>query len=130
MISGHWHLPVSELPEAVQRHVSESGARIRIGYPRLLRPFLRGFIAITLGRSIYVAPELLERGKGIFEKTIRHELAHLRQMARLGLFRFYSLYVMEYLRLRLARMSHMEAYDAISFEQEARAEAAEEGTLV
>ena len=114
----------------IQRELTDAGARIRIGYPRLLRPFLHGFIAITLGRTVYLAPWLRERGTELIERTMRHELAHLRQMARLGIVRFYWSYAGEYLRLRLVGKNHIEAYDAISFEREARAESGEEGTPV
>ena len=99
------------------------GAKLRIGYPWWLKPFLaRDVIAITLGRRIYVR-ELLEGAK--FERLLRHELAHVRQVERLGLLVFLWRYVSEFVRNWVRLRSTAMAYAAISFEIEARA--AEEG---
>jgi hypothetical protein len=113
--------------EALQKRIRECGAGLRIGFPWWMAPFLRGYLGITLGRTIYLAPAVLQRGPGALEATLRHELAHLRQQMRLGLVRFLYHYLAEYVRLRLARMTHQQAYHAISFEREAREE---EGVLV
>jgi hypothetical protein len=54
-------------------------------------------------------------------RLLRHELAHVRQIERLGLVRFYVLYVAEFVRhLRRVR-SVGKAYSLISFEIEATA---------
>jgi len=96
------------------------GARLRIGFPFWLRPWLAGgVVAITLGRTIYVAQAL--DGEEL-QRLLRHELAHVRQIIRLGLFRFYARYVKEYVTLRLRRVPAAEAYRRISFEVEAYAE--------
>ena len=98
---------------------AESRASICIGYPWWLRPFLqRDVIAITLGRRIYVR-RMLEGPK--FERLIRHEMAHVRQVERLGLLRFLWRYVSEYARNWVRLRSSAAAYAAISFEIEARA---------
>lgn len=115
------------IPDPIHKRIEESGARVRVGFPWWLAPFLRGILGITLGRTIYLAPHLLERGQQTVEATLRHELAHVRQQMRLGLVRFLYRYLAEYVRLRLARMTHQQAYEAISFEREAREE---EGVLV
>jgi hypothetical protein len=120
-----------QIPALIQEQIEKYRTRIRIGYPFFLRPFLRGYNAITLGRRIYIAPDLLKRKQELIERTLRHELAHVRQIARLGVFRFYWRYLSEYLRYRWNRMSHQQAYDAISFEREAREESRrDEGVLV
>lgn len=115
------------IPGSVQQKIEQSGARVRVGFPWWLAPFLRGILGIALGRTIYLAPRLLERGQQTVEATLRHELAHVRQQAQFGLVRFLYRYLGEYARLRLARMTHQRAYEAISFEREAREE---EGNLV
>jgi hypothetical protein len=112
-----------DLPESLQRRIVETGARVRVGYPLLLRPFLHTYIGITLGRTIYLAPKLLDREAAAVDATLRHELAHVQQILRLGIFRFYWRYIREYITLRMAKMSHQQAYDAISFEKEAKAAA-------
>ena len=97
----------------------EARARVRFAFPWWLRPFLmRGVAGITLGRRIYLAPNLREEQVGRF---VAHELAHVRQIARHGLLGFYWRYLLEYLRNRRRGMSSGEAYRAISFEMEALA---------
>lgn len=105
--------------------LQSAGAKIRVGLPFWLRPFARHrILAITLGRSIHLDPSILGRSEERIAATLRHELVHVRQAARLGLIRFLSLYVAEYLSLRRRGLGHEEAYRAISFEQEAFAEEA------
>ena len=101
------------LSDDLQAEVGKSRAVIRTPYPWWLRPFLRhGVAAITLGRRIYVASE-------ITDELVRHELVHVRQIARLGILRFYSRYVAEYVTLRRRGLSPSNAYRNISFEVEA-----------
>lgn len=102
--------------------IDESSARVRIGYPIWLRPFLqRGVVGITLGRRVYLSSRLLERGDAELQKIVRHELAHVRQVRELGLVRFVYLYVREYLRHRRSGLGSSAAYAMISFEREAAA---------
>jgi hypothetical protein len=92
-----------------------SNVRVRIGYPRwLLLP--RNVAAITLGRRIWIARELLPAEH---EALLRHELVHVRQMEEHGVFVFLVRYLGEYLANRVRRMGHDAAYRAISFEREA-----------
>lgn len=108
-----------DLPEELRAAADSARARVRRGYPWWLRLFLlRGVIGITLGRRIYVAPQVSGRE---LERLLRHELAHVRQVARHGLFRFYWRYLAEYVTLRRAGLSPAAAYRAISFEKEALA---------
>lgn len=96
-------------------------ARLRIGFPFWLRPWLAGVAAITLGRTIYVDRSYASRPQDELDRLIRHELAHVRQAATLGLLRFLWRYAKEYVTLRLARVPAAEAYRRISFEVEAYA---------
>ena len=93
--------------------------RIIIGYPWWLRLFLaRDVVAITLGRRIYVRAQL----EGVaFERLLRHELAHVRQVERLGVLAFLWRYVGEFARNWVRLRNFGAAYAAISFEIEARA---------
>ena len=97
------------------------GGRVRVGYPLWLRPLLRrGIVAITLGRTVYVSRALALGGGDLLERTLRHELAHVRQVARLGTIRFLIAYLKEYRQLRRQGLGPHEAYHAIGFEREAR----------
>jgi|SRR5581483_4386264 len=90
-------------------------AIIRRGFPWWLRPFLmREVAAITLGRRIYLAPAVAD-----VERLLRHELVHVRQIERLGWFRFYFTWVREYLGNRRRGDSSHQAYRRISLEQQA-----------
>ncbi len=106
-------------PDTLQSIVDESGARFGGSFPWWLRPFLmRGVIAVTIGRRIYLSAAMAE---GHIEPLIRHELVHVRQIARLGLLRFYWRYAAEYISLRRRGLSSADAYRHISFEAEALA---------
>jgi hypothetical protein len=97
------------------------GGRVRVGYPFWLRPLLRrGIVAITLGRTVYVSRALALGGGELLERTLRHELAHVRQVARLGTIRFLTAYLREYRELRRGGLGPHDAYHAIGFEREAR----------
>lgn len=101
--------------------ISALGGRVRVGYPFWLRPLLRrGIVAITLGRTVYVSRALALGGGDLLERTLRHELAHVRQVVRLGTIRFLVAYLTEYRKLRRQGLGPHEAYHAIGFEREAR----------
>lgn len=108
-----------QLPPALLAVIAESNAKVRVGYPWWLRPFLmRGVIAITLGRRIYVREAMASAS---FERLLKHELAHVRQVQRLGLLGFLWRYLSEYARHWRRLRNGQAAYAAISFEIEARA---------
>ncbi len=95
----------------------KTAAKIVVGYPWWLRPFLmRSVVAVTLGRRVYVKAGL---SAAYMERLLRHELAHVRQIERLGLLRFYWQYVVEFVRHFRAVRSVSRAYAMISFEMEA-----------
>lgn len=111
-----------KLPPAVEELVSDARAVVRTGYPWWLRPFLaRNVIGITLGRRIYLSPRVAQRSGSAMERLLRHELAHVRQVNRLGLPLFLIRYVSEFLTHLLRERSVASAYRKISFEVEAAA---------
>lgn len=100
--------------------IEESAARVRFGYPFWLRPLLqRNVVGITLGRRVFLSKRLLERSDDELQRIVRHELAHVKQVTKLGLLRFLYRYVREYVALRKQGLSSAAAYNAISFEREA-----------
>ena len=108
-----------KLSDHIETAISSTGAKVRFAYPWWLRPFLfRGVVGITLGRRIYLAQGVTQQH---VERFLRHELTHVRQIARIGLVRFYWTYLIEYIRLRRRGLSSSEAYRNISFELEAAA---------
>jgi hypothetical protein len=93
------------------------GAILHRGYPWWLRPFLlRDVIGITLGRHIF----LDERYRGDADRLVRHELMHVLQAKRLGLPRFLYRYAKEWTAGMLRGRGAAAAYEALSFEVEAR----------
>jgi hypothetical protein len=108
-----------DLPPRIMDALAGTRVKVCVGYPWWLRPFLmRDVVAITLGRRIYIRQQMAEAA---LERLMRHELAHVRQVDRLGLWVFLWRYVVEFLRhwRRLRSVGH--AYSSISFEVEARA---------
>ena len=107
---------------AIESAVTDARARVRVGYPWWLRPFLaRDVIAITLGRRIYLSGKAAVRSSDYLERLLRHELAHVRQVNRHGLIAFMARYLVEFARLFVRERSIHTAYRNISFEVEARA---------
>jgi hypothetical protein len=105
------------LPRAIEEAITEARARVRVGYPWWLRPWLmRDVIAITLGRYIFVSPRAANAS---VERLLRHELAHVRQINRLGLLVFYWRYFFEFVGHFRRVRSIGRAYAMISFEREA-----------
>src|SRR5688500_2488059 len=107
-----------DLNPALTDAIAAAKARVRVGYPRWLRPWLtRDVIAITLGRTIYVSEQVLDR----LAPLIRHELVHVRQVNRHGLLLFLARYMGEFLAHFWRVRSVSRAYALISFEIEAAA---------
>src|SRR5687768_18137467 len=91
---------------AVEAAISDARARVRVGYPWWLRPFLaRDVIAITLGRRIYLSGKATARSSDYLARLLRHELAHVRQVNRHGLIPFLVRYVAEFTRLLIRERS-------------------------
>jgi hypothetical protein len=81
-------------------------------------PVPPGAAAITLGRVVSV-----RRRFAGDERLLAHELVHVRQWRRLGVFGFLRRYVGAYLRWRLRGYGHWAAYRRIPLEVEAEWEA-------
>lgn len=112
---------VDEIGSSLAREIEAGGGRLCAGFPWWLRSVVsRRTLAITIGRRIYLGGGLLTRGADEIEAIVAHELEHVRQFARLGLVRFAWRYAGDYVRNRRRGMSSFEAYEAISFEVEAR----------
>jgi hypothetical protein len=93
--------------------------RVRIQRVPFLAP---GFSGMTIGRFVFL------RNDGLFDgsrKIIAHELVHVRQCYELGLLRFLARYLSGYARALARLRRHRAAYLAISFEEQAYAEAAQ-----
>ena len=109
--------------DAMQQRITDAGARIRVGYPWWLRPWLmRDVIAITLGKTVYVSQRAAERSGERLGRLLCHELVHVRQMNQHGFFRFLWLYTTEFFRHFIRERDVTRAYRQISFEAEASAE--------
>ena len=107
----------------IEQLIADCGARVRVGYPWWLRPWLmRGVIAITLGRRIYVSHRAATRGSESLGRLLRHELVHVRQMNQHGMVVFAWRYLAEFFRHWRRERNVSRAYRAISFEVEAWAE--------
>jgi Domain of unknown function (DUF4157) len=107
------------LPRAIEDAIADARARVRMGYPWWLRPWLmRDVAGITLGRRIYLSGKA---APAAMERLLRHELAHVRQINRLGLLVFYWRYVSEFGKHLWHVRSIHRAYALISFEREAAA---------
>jgi hypothetical protein len=94
-------------------HVTpEDADRARVVVVPVLTPGVR---AMTLGRWI-----LVRRGNEADVTLLAHELVHVQQWREQGAVRFLARYLFEYARNRVRGMRHWPAYEAISFEAEAR----------
>ena len=109
-----------EPPARLADAVNAAKARVCLGYPWWLRPWLaRDVIAITLGRRIYLSAKTASMKPLSLEKLLRHELAHVCQVERLGLIVFLWRYVAEFVGHLRRERSVQRAYSRISFEIEA-----------
>jgi hypothetical protein len=102
-------LPI--VPEQVE-------VRFRPDWSKWLWP--RWAAAMTLPWGIYLRPDQADADPEALGRLIAHELVHARQWKTHGLVGFLGHYLTDYLRGRLRRLNHREAYRAISMETEAR----------
>lgn len=111
-----------ELSEDLHDALTTARAKLRIGYPWWLRPFLASNVAaITLGRRIYVAAGYVRRSRQDVDRLLRHELVHVAQVNRYTLPLFLILYAGQFVRQLIRHRSFDAAYRAIPFEVEAYA---------
>ncbi len=88
----------------------------------MLKPrLIKGSLIAKLFRvdGIVLYPFVCFAAKNPSDVLIHHEMIHVDQMKRVGVFRFYYLYLKEYCACRLKGMDHHRAYLSISFEVEA-----------
>ncbi len=108
-------------PPGLQQSIDDARAVVRFEFPWWLRLFLMpGVAGVTLGRRIYI-----DGGRDVM-RSVRHELIHVRQIAKLGVFRFYCRWIAEYIGNRRRGLPSDEAYRRISLEKEAFAAEGEE----
>lgn len=109
------------LSSELASRIESQSARVRVGFPLWLRMFLWANVAaITIGKRIYIDPRYLQKGADQMERLVRHELTHVRQVAQLGMVRFFFRYIRDYVKLRRSGLDSGAAYEAIPFEVEAR----------
>lgn len=82
---------------------------------------LKGVRALKLFgvQGMVVFPFVLYAPEDPGPQLLNHERIHQDQILRDGVIRFYSRYLWEYVKLRLKKMNHDQAYRNISYEQEA-----------
>lgn len=77
---------------------------------------LLGLSAITINDTIYYRGEV----ENVPYFVRRHEYVHIKQYEENGIINFLSRYIAEYTIYRAFGYTHQQAYEAISFEKEAR----------
>ncbi|RYZ83172.1 MAG: hypothetical protein EOP04_20490 [Proteobacteria bacterium] len=87
-------------------------------------PLLRRYSAIVIGRRCFIKDATYS------ERLLRHEWIHQEQMDRVGVMRFYIIYLKDYFFNLCRYRNHDEAYSAIPFEREAYARENETGDLL
>ena len=81
----------------------------------------KGIQAMTLFDTVYVEPAVLHGPKERLGALVIHELVHVRQWRRFGVFGFLRRYLNDYLKGRRQSLGHRGAYRQIELEREARA---------
>lgn len=79
-----------------------------------------GIHAMTLGNTVYVHPAVLEGPSRPLGLLIIHELVHVRQWRKRGVFPFLGSYCSDYLKGRRNQLGHRGSYRDIGLEVEAR----------
>lgn len=94
--------------------------------PRWFRAlWAKGIVAVAMPWAIYMTPAMMDRYEAAAEprrlgQLLVHELTHIEQLRRLGRTRHVVQYTGDYLKGRLQRRGHWEAYHSIRLEVEAR----------
>jgi len=81
----------------------------------------KGIEAMTLGNTVYVDPKVLNGPARALGLLVIHELVHVRQWRKRGVFSFLGTYGSDYLGGRRRKLGHRGAYRQIEYETEARA---------
>lgn len=101
---------------------TEQGVRLHAGAFARAVTKLIGAEAFVLGRRIFLsrsAAAAFSAAAPEARNILEHELVHVEQFRRLGVLRFLTRYLVEYMRFRLRGESHADAYHSSSFEREA-----------
>lgn len=75
---------------------------------------------MTLGKTIFVDPDLLTGPERPTTSFLVHELVHSKQWTELGVLRFLRSYLGDYLWARRHGLDHRAAYLSVRLEVEAR----------
>ncbi len=113
-------------------HVDPAAVKVRVARAWFRRIWAKGIVAVALPTGVYVQPNVMERFRsgleaGRWGPLIVHELMHIEQWRRLGVFRHATQYTSDYIRGRFQGFGHWEAYRAIRLEVEARDAASQIG---
>ena len=109
----------------VMPRVDPATIKVKVASPLFRRFWAKGIAAVAMPFGIFVQPAVMERFRTGSEsersgRLIVHELMHIEQWRRLGMFRHITQYVGDYLRNRFQGFGHWESYRAIRLEEEAR----------
>ncbi len=94
--------------------------------PRWFRAlWAKGIVAVAMPWAIYMTPVMMDRYEAAADprrlgQLLVHELTHIEQLRRLGRTRHVAQYTGDYIKGRLKRQGHWEAYRSIRLETEAR----------
>jgi hypothetical protein len=113
-------LDLTELGEFI-RPVRPEQVTIRTASSVMRGLWGQGVQAMTLANTVYVDPKMLNGPARALGLLVIHELVHVRQWRKRGVFSFLGTYGSDYLRGRRQKLGHRGAYRQIEFETEARA---------
>lgn len=82
--------------------------------------FARKFTNMIHADAVTLYPFILYKYENPLERLRKHEMVHVEQIRRIGVFRFYLSYTMFYHAGRIAGWGHGNAYKKIPWEIEAR----------
>ncbi len=114
---------------ALMPRVDPAAVRVRVASRTFRRFWAKGIAAVALPTGVFVQPSVMDRLRAGSQpersaRLLVHELMHIEQWRRLGMVRHVSQYSADYLKGRLRRLGHWEAYRSIRLEVEAREAAA------
>jgi hypothetical protein len=85
-----------------------------------MRIWGKGIHGLTLGRLVFIDPDVLRGDPRRLGLLVIHELTHVRQWMDGGVLGFSLPYFKEYIGGRVSGLGHRDAYLRIGFEREAR----------
>lgn len=100
--------------------VDPDSVRVRSAPGLMRRLWGRDISGMTLGKTIFLDPDLMAAAQHLPGLLLVHELIHVRQWGELGVIRFLWSYLSAYVGGRWKGLGHRAAYLAIPLEEEAR----------